>query len=826
MSDRKEISKKRIIKMFTEEKILTLTEASKILKRTEYSTKYHIKKCGAVTSFNKNARYYSLPEIINFDENGLWEYNSVRFSRYGTVQATIMELAGNSPSGLSGDEIGRLLKYPSYPLLARLTEINALKREKILGRYIYFSGDAETLKQQHKQYLDRCGTDTESSNLVYILSLVERINNPDISIQEIAGRLRRKNISATSNSIRKFFVRSKITGEQSAFASVRQLKNVLDKTQNYLSPYILFNKQPAVLFDVDNNVRHCCGKRLKQYKTKTKTVYTMHIGGFTACEKRVKCGVCGKIYHSSELPEIVPSGCAYGYDVMVYVGMSTFFEHHQAAEIQTALGRRNIPISASGVEYLAKKFIIYLSIIHERNSTSIVEMMDGNGGYILHIDALGGKGGQRLISGVDSISDFVLGNAKIKSEHSDYVKPFLEKIKQQFGVPLVVVQDMGKGIMKAAEMVFPEVRILICHFHFLRDIGKDLLEGNYNIIRKRLRHFGFLIKLRDFSKKLKPLFENSSAEVDKFHEAGISGGKIDLSDDAGIAIYLYTLVEWILDWKNESSGYGFPFDRPHFDLASRIVNVYEILNSIKESEKENQTLVVRIRSRLKALLEEIAKDEDLKNAVSAIENDILIFDGLRNAMRVAPKNGSDGLNDDGGREDIKTIETSVDKFRAELGKKSGFGKGGKEVAFLKQIDKYRKQLFADPVTVETVDGIRTIQPQRTNNIMERMFRDFTRDNKRKTGSDSVGRTIQAMIDNTPLVRNLKNDDYRKMIIGDKKNLADVFSEIDVNTVREKMVEHNVCNEKIPGKIQDLLKKENLPDILSNIGAKFRSNQKI
>ena len=43
--------------------------------------------------------------------------------------------------------------------------------------------------------------------------------------------------------------------------------------------------------------------------------------------------------------------------------------------------------------------------------------------------------------------------------------------------------------------------------------------------------------------------------------------------------------------------------------------------------------------------------------------------------------------------------------------------------------------------------------------------------------DSVGRTIQAMVDDTPLIRNLKNDNY-------------------------------------------------LPDILSNIEEKFRSNQKI
>jgi uncharacterized protein YutE (UPF0331/DUF86 family) len=36
------------------------------------------------------------------------------------------------------------------------------------------------------------------------------------------------------------------------------------------------------------------------------------------------------------------------------------------------------------------------------------------------------------------------------------------------------------------------------------------------------------------------------------------------------------------------------------------------------------------------------------------------------------------------------------------------------------------------------------------------------------------------------VRNLKNDNYRKIIIGVRKNLAEVFAEIDIDSVREKL----------------------------------------
>ena len=823
MGNRMEISKKSLLKMFATKKVMTLSEAARISRRTKHSTKYHLKKFGAVTSINKNAGYYSLPEIIEWDEYGLWEYEKILFSKLGTVAATITFLVDDSPSGLSGGEIARTLKCSCYSILVRLTEKRVLRRERMSGRYIYFSADDELFKRQREKHLELSGADAGCRELAHILSLAERIGDPSLSVPDIAGKLRRRNIPVTNKFIGDFFTLNNIVDGSSDFSTVALLRNELDKTRRCLSSGFLFRGKPTVLFDAAANVRRCCGKKLKQYKTRSKNVHTMHIGGFTAREKILKCLVCGRIYHSAELLEIIPPGCVYGYDVMIHIGDSTFFGHLQATEIQADLRERNIPVSVSEVEYLAKKFIVYLSIVHERNNAGIVEMMDANGGYILHIDALGDKGRRRLISGVDGISDFVLGNAKIKSERCDYVAPFLRKIKNQFGTPMAVVQDMGRGVMKAVEEVFPSAKILICHFHFLRDIGKDLLEDDYDVIRKRLRHFGFLVKLRNFSKELKLLFDDCPEAMDEFHEAGINGGEINPSDETGTAIYLYTLIEWILDWKKESGGYGFPFDRPHFDLASRVESVFKIIDDMEENGDETTISVVKTRRCLKPVLEEITLDAELKNAMSAMKNDIKVFDGLRNAMRIAPKNGLDGLNEDGKGDDIKTIEASVDKFRGDLEADPKFAEEKKSAAFLKQMDKYRSQLFADPITVRTPGGTKTIQPQRTNNLMERMFRDFTRDNKRKTGSDSAGRTIQAMINDTPLIRNLKNDNYRKIIIGDKKSLAEVFSEVDVSEVRKKMKEQNVCDEKIPEKIQNLLKKANLPDILASIGAKFKKS---
>ncbi|MEA2013382.1 MAG: hypothetical protein U9O87_09970, partial [Verrucomicrobiota bacterium] len=194
------------------------------------------------------------------------------------------------------------------------------------------------------------------------------------------------------------------------------------------------------------------------------------------------------------------------------------------------------------------------------------------------------------------------------------------------------------------------------------------------------------------------------------------------------AVYFYSLVEWILDWKTESNGYGFPFDRPHLDLTLRVEKVGKIID-IDKYIAQQDSAVYRIGLKFQATIEAINQDIELRKKVVEITNEIQFFDKLRDAMRIAKKNETAGLNDDGKDEEIKTIEKDVDEFMSEIKENPPAIENSKLRAFIKQLNKYRKQLFADPIKVNTDDGIKEIQPQRTNNLMERMFRDFTRDNK-------------------------------------------------------------------------------------------------
>ena len=141
-------------------------------------------------------------------------------------------------------------------------------------------------------------------------------------------------------------------------------------------------------------------------------------------------------------------------------------------EISGELIAHNIRLSPSEIGYLGRKFIIFLAAAHRRATPRIRQSMTMAGGYILHLDATHDGDAPALMTGIDSLSQFILANVKIPTEHADHIIPFLRTIEADYGVPLACVRDMGTGIGKAVATVFPGVHDFICHFHFLRDIGK------------------------------------------------------------------------------------------------------------------------------------------------------------------------------------------------------------------------------------------------------------------------------------------------------------------------------------------------------------------
>jgi hypothetical protein len=79
---------------------------------------------------------------------GLWIFNSVLFSYYGTLGETLKALIEKSNNGYTAAELEKLLSVkPNGPLIELIGK-KQVRREKISGVYVYFSKNDTERKQQ------------------------------------------------------------------------------------------------------------------------------------------------------------------------------------------------------------------------------------------------------------------------------------------------------------------------------------------------------------------------------------------------------------------------------------------------------------------------------------------------------------------------------------------------------------------------------------------------------------------------------------------------------------------------------------------------------
>jgi hypothetical protein len=194
----------------------------------------------------------------------------------------------------------------------------------------------------------------------------------------------------------------------------------------------------------------------------------------------------------------------------------------------------------------------------------------------------------------------------------------------------------------------------------------------------------------------------------------------------------------------------------------------------------------------------------------------LAISQLADAVAITLCNSSISLNDDGAQTDIKSIEQEVKKFRAQIVSEDAYRKNDDYQSMIKQVDKYWEKLFADPIVMNTSTGPFTIQPQRTNNILERFFRDLKRGNRKKSGTISLTRTIRSILADTPLVKNLDNPEYLEIILDGCNSLEERFEKIDSRLVLEKLQAEKRNDERISPVVKKIIRQPDLPAKLTEL----------
>jgi len=175
-----------VLVKFRQDKIMTIENLMHRLQCSSITVRRRLKKWKAFTSINKNGRYYTLPEIPEFDGNGLWKYQSALFSKHGNLRQTIIELVRKSQKGLSAADISQTIEIPSSSsYFSRIKNSDGIKREKHQGRFFYFA-DSPVKYQQQKMGLGQQKTDGWITDAQAVRILVHLIKNPGIEVDLLA----------------------------------------------------------------------------------------------------------------------------------------------------------------------------------------------------------------------------------------------------------------------------------------------------------------------------------------------------------------------------------------------------------------------------------------------------------------------------------------------------------------------------------------------------------------------------------------------------------------------------------------------------------------
>jgi len=558
-------------------------------------------------------------------------------------------------------------------------------------------------------------------------------------------------------------------------------------------------------------------------KTRTRKVITLPIGQWIARETIWWDPATEQVYPSAHLRRLVAPGCNYGYDILVYVGRALFVEAQPVRQIIAQLAQRHVHLSASTVTELGRRFVGLLALAHRRCAGRLQRAMSLQGGYILHLDATYEDKSPMLMTGIDAVMEIVLGNVKLPSENASGIVPFLRQLKKSFGPPLACVHDLSKGILAAIQEVFPGIPDFICHFHFLRDLGKDLLGAEYDLLRKRLQTHGtrgrLRARLRTWHEQIEadPLLRQTLAQLP------VSGWPTQSLPQAPL-LAAYLLAHWILAGLQQGQGYGFPFDRPLLVVARRAQEVHAHLQAILALGTRKEWRRNRPFHHLNLDLQDLVRDHPLAQTLNQIETHSQLFDQMRQALHIAPVSAHQGLNHAGESIEMKTLQREVAAVTNEVRARPDYPTTPALQKLTAQVDRYDSKLFAAPLVVSTPQGSRTLQPQRTNNLMERFFRDLKRSCRRRTGCQALGRTLRTLLPDTTLVNNLQNPHYLKILLDGQPSLEALFAQFAPATLRDELHKAQQNPERMPRALKWFIGALSSPLPITNFIKNLKNNR--
>jgi hypothetical protein len=208
-----EQSRQTLTRLFQRQSIADLATLSDALETTSRMSVFRrLSALGYLSSYTHDGRFYTLRDIPPFDQDGLWRYQGVGFSRDGSLKATVERLVEQSDAGRTHSELHVRLQVRVHNTLLDLVEDRRIGRETVPGHYLYVSANPARAQSQfllRQQRSAEPAPPPESPAVVVIEVLLDLVRSAGVrpDADPVAARLAARGLAVTADQVEAIFSR-------------------------------------------------------------------------------------------------------------------------------------------------------------------------------------------------------------------------------------------------------------------------------------------------------------------------------------------------------------------------------------------------------------------------------------------------------------------------------------------------------------------------------------------------------------------------------------------------------------------------------------------
>jgi hypothetical protein len=311
----------------------------------------------------------------------------------------------------------------------------------------------------------------------------------------------------------------------------------------------------------------------------------------------------------------------------------------------------------------------------------------------------------------------------------------------------------------------------------------------FQTLKSQFRAQKTLVRLNRFVKETGDIIKPQAAAMRDFViRWQKSGARLHVPGHLESIAVLRALAQWALLYGTECNGEGFPFALSHVKLFDRCAASLCSLLSLSDNNCFQDSAAKHVQHLLRILQDPVG-DPEIQKTVQGLKETDAVFEELREILRLEKTDVYKQEKDKKAPDELAVIaklKEETSRFydilieRMETGNATD-AQANAYSAVIAYFDQYEPYLFGHFAVTYNASGDIVIKLiERSNNIMERSYRDQKHQIRRRTGAKNLGFIFEHLSPASSMMANLENPAYKQTVLNNKTRggLVKLISSLD------------------------------------------------